>query len=238
VVAVFLGADPIVIGNYGMRPAATLDEAARLAASLSLGNKLPTGNDVDIAGIAQTEKKKLAFGQKYIRGLFSGGTFCYEAQLIVQGLVEDEIFSNAPTGKSRKLEDTLHSQNHTLIDLGEDEFTVGRPHPMIDFSLRNKRIVQEARDPETAVILLDIVLGYGSHPDPLGEIVPAIKEAQRIAKENKRSLPIVASVTGTDNDPQNRSKVVAGLKDAGVLVMESNATACLLAGLIVKGIDQ
>jgi len=222
-----------MLSKYGMKPAATLDQAARLTASLSLGRELSSGNDADIMATAKTEMKKMADGQKYIRGLFSGGTFCYEAQLILQDIVKDEVLSNAPTGRSKKLGDALHSQKHTVVDLGEDEFTVGRPHPMIDFSLRNKRIVQEAQDAETAVILLDIVLGYGSHPDPLGEIVPAIKEAQRIAKENNRSLPFVASVTGTDKDPQNRSNVVAGLINAGVLVMESNAAACRLAGRIV-----
>jgi len=210
-----------------------LDEAARIAVSLATGKDVATANDDDISGIARAEKKKLARGQTYIRGLFSGGTFCYEAQLILQDIVKDEILSNAPTGRSKKIEDALHSAKHTVVDLGEDEFTVGRPHPMIDFSLRNKRIVQEARDPETAVILLDVVLGYGSHPDPLGEIVPAIEEAQRIAKENRRSLPVVASVTGTDQDPQNRTKVVNGLKAAGVIVMGSNAAACELAGKIV-----
>ncbi|MRR09935.1 hypothetical protein EG831_07670, partial [bacterium] len=111
----------------------------------------------------------------------------------------------------------------------------GRPHPMIDFSLRNKRIVQEAADPGTAVILLDLVLGYGSHPDPLAEIVPAIREGRRIANEGRRTLSVVASVTGTDKDPQNRPTVVAGLRDAGVLVMGSNAAAAALAGRIVKG---
>jgi len=233
VVAVFLGADPKMIDIYGMRPAATLDEAARMAVALSLGNEPPAEKDANISGMAQAEARKLANGQRYIRGLFSGGTFCYEAQLLLQDM-KDDVFSNAPTGKSRKLEDTRQSTKHTVIDLGEDEFTVGRPHPMIDFSLRNKRIIQEAQDPETAVILFDLVLGYGSHPDPLSEIVPAIKEAQGIAKENKRGLLFVASVTGTDQDPQNRSKVVAWLKDNGVLVAGSNAAACRLAGKIVS----
>jgi len=87
------------------------------------------------------------------------------------------MHSNAPTGTSRKLKDSFASEEHTLLDMGEDEFTVGRPHPMIDYSLRNKRIVSEAENPVTAVLLLDIVLGYGSHPDPLAEIVPAIRRA-------------------------------------------------------------
>lgn len=235
VVAVFLGADAKSIAGYGMRPAATLAEAARLATSLSLGKELPSVDDTDLAGIARAEQQRLAKGQEYIRGLFSGGTFCYEAQLILQDLVKGEIRSNAPTGQATQLADALHCVGHTVVDLGGDEFTVGRPHPMIDFSLRNKRIVQEAADPGTAVILLDLVLGYGSHPDPLAEIVPAIREGRRIANEGRRTLSVVASVTGTDKDPQNRPTVVAGLRDAGVLVMGSNAAAAALAGRIVKG---
>lgn len=238
VVAVFLGADPNTISSYGMRPAATLYEAARLAVSLSRHGtgtaEAQSDTDKEIESIALAEKVKLVHGQRYIRGLFSGGTFCYESQLLLKELV-DEVHSNAPTGSSKKLENSMLSAGHTVVDLGEDEFTVGRPHPMIDFSLRNKRIVQEAQDPATAVILLDLVLGYGSNPDPLKEIVPAIKEAHGIAKESGRSLPVVASVTGTDADPQDRSVVVAGLKNAGVLVACSNAEACRLAGMIVKG---
>jgi FdrA protein len=183
----------------------------------------------EIKILAKTESVKLHAGQKYIRGLFSGGTFCYEAQLLLKDMIEG-IYSNTPTGKSLKLEHSLKSQKHTIIDLGEDEFTVGRPHPMIDFALRNKRFVEEANDPETAVLLLDVVLGYGSNPDPLKEIIPAIIKAQQMAVESGRYLPIVCSVTGTNADPQNRSVVVKGLTDAGVFVMESNAAASLLAG--------
>ncbi|OGS54879.1 MAG: hypothetical protein A3J79_00215 [Elusimicrobia bacterium RIFOXYB2_FULL_62_6] len=116
------------------------------------------------------------------------------------------------------------------MDLGEDEFTVGRPHPMIDYSLRNKLIVSEGKKPDTAVLLLDVVLGYGSNPRPLDDILPAIGEAFG----SNASLSIVASVTGTETDPQVRSVVVAGLEKAGVIVMPSNASACRLAGEIVR----
>ena len=98
---------------------------------------------------------------------------------------------------------------------------------MIDFSLRNKRILAEASDPETAVILLDVVLGYGSNMNPAAELAPVIREAIR-------KVAVVCSVTGTPEDPQNETKVAAALKRAGAIVMPSNAAACRMAALIVK----
>ena len=125
-------------------------------------------------------------------------------------------------------------KENTVVDLGEDEFTVGRPHPMIDFLLRKKRIVEEAKDPETAVILLDVVLGYGSNMEPGQELGPAIKEAKEIAAEAGRHLSVVASITGTYKDPQNREKVQKELEDAGALVLPTNAAASLLTVEIIK----
>jgi len=98
---------------------------------------------------------------------------------------------------------------------------------MIDYSLRNQRIYAEAGDSKVAVILLDIILGYGAHPDPVTEIGPVIREASK-------KVCVVCSVTGTDRDLQNRKGVILGLVDAGALVAPSNAAACSLAGLIIK----
>jgi len=237
VVAAFLGADADGLRKSGMVPVRSLHEAALQAVALSRGESveriasLLTDGAEEQRALAASESAQLQPSQKYIRGLFSGGTFCYEAQVLL-GDVLTEIHSNAPTGRSQKLRDSLRSEKHTMIDLGADDFTVGRPHPMIDYSLRCNRIVAEAADPEVAVILLDIVLGYGSNPDPPAEIVPAIRHARQTASANGRHVAFVCSVTGTDEDPQNRSLVVAGLKDCGVMVMESNAAACVLAGRI------
>jgi FdrA protein len=238
VVAAFLGVKQEHLRKYGIYPAASLEEAASLSVALSSGIQIDDGGVLSahrkgtVKALAKTEKLKFHSTQKYIRALFSGGTFCYEAQVLLKEMV-DRIYSNVPTGTSVKLENSLKSVGHTIIDLGEDEFTVGRPHPMIDFSLRNNRIIQEASNPETAIILLDIVLGYGSNPDPLKELLPTIKKAQQIAAGEKRYVSFVCSVTGTNADPQNRSTVVKGLMDAGVIVVESNAAASLLAGYIV-----
>ena len=104
---------------------------------------------------------------------------------------------------------------------------MGRPHPMIDYSLRNRRILEEARDPETAVILLDVVLGYGSHPDPSSELSGVIREA-------RTKVAVVCSITGTDKDPQQRTAVEKRLKKAGAIVLPTNAAACKLAGYIIQ----
>ena len=242
-VAVFLGADTEQVKLSGIQATSTLEEAALAAVAKLRGQKLSElsartkEQDRSLINIAASEAKKLKPGQKFIRGLFSGGTFCSEAQVILKNSSPD-IYSNAPIRGVHKLKNSLASEKHTLIDLGADEFTVGRPHPMIDYSLRNMRFIEEAKDESVAVILLDIVLGYGSNPNPLSEILPAIKQAQIIASKNGRYLSVISSVTGTDNDPQNRSIVVEGLKAADVLVMESNARACCLAGLTVKEVSK
>jgi hypothetical protein len=119
-----------------------------------------------------------------------------------------------------------------VVDLGEDVFTVGRPHPMIDGTVRREWILKEAADPATAVLLLDVVLGYGAHPDPAGELVPAIERAGAEARGLGRGLAVVAGVTGTDADPQDRAAQVARLSAHGVLVMPSNAQAARLAARI------
>jgi FdrA protein len=227
IVAVFLGADHE--DTPKIKYAKSLEEAALLAVALSKGEKkLFKSDDAQLREMAKTEISQMKSGQRYLRGLYSGGTFCYEAQVLLRGL--KDIYSNSPIKGNCRLTDYLKSEKHTIIDMGADEFTVGRLHPMIDFSLRKKRIVQEASDPETAVILFDIVLGFGANMNPLEEIVPAIKEARQTAKG--RHISFICSVTGTDTDPQNRSAVVKGLKELGVIVTESNAAASTLAGLI------
>jgi FdrA protein len=238
VVAVFLGADLKAVRKTGMIPALSLDEAAVTAVwtrRKEVGPGFPRSDNYwrkHFLGYIARERNGLTKSQKYIRGLFSGGTFCSEAQVLLKDILED-IYSNSPIAPVNKLSNPLVSEKHTLIDMGADEFTVGRPHPMIDYSLRNKRIIEEANDKFVAVILLDIVLGYGSNPNPLAEIIPAIQEARAIAKKKRRGISIICSVTGTDDDTQNRAIVVKGLSDNEVTVTESNAAACRLAGLVV-----
>ena len=235
VVAVFLGAEAEIAEHYGMIAAATLEEAALAAAALSKGSSADAAQTAlaarreKVAELALRHAKRAAKGQKYVRGLFSGGTFCAEAQLVFKDLGVKNVHSNVPLPPSNALADAWKSVGHALIDLGEDAFTVGRPHPMIDYSLRNRRILDEAKDPETAVILLDVVIGYGSNMDPVAELAPVIRDSLALARKAKRQLLFACSVTGTPQDPQDRNKVAKGLKDAGALVFESNAAASIFA---------
>jgi FdrA protein len=220
---------PVVINFVGsgaeessgsLHVAGTLDEAAAAAVALSKGRKPARASNTGM----KLPRLKLKPRQRYIRGLFSGGTFCYEASALL-----GDVWSNAPVDPKRLLEDPWKSRENTLVDLGDDVFTRGRPHPMIDHRLRNERLLAEAADPQVAVILLDVVLGYGSHPDPAAEMVPVLN---RINK--KRGGPvIVASVCGTDEDPQGLERQETALREAGVLLAESNARAARLAGAIV-----
>jgi FdrA protein len=168
--------------------------------------------------------------------LFSGGTLAYEAQLILQNYLP-VVYSNAPLHKEHKLTNSLVSQEHTIVDLGEDEFTVGRLHPMMDNDLRIRRLHQEAQDPEVAIILLDVVLGYGAHPDPAGELAPAIAQARAEAEKAGRHLEFVAVVTGTDQDPQNLQSQVQRLEAACVHVETSNEAAARFVGQVVRALN-
>ncbi|MBX6342427.1 MAG: hypothetical protein IRY97_08210 [Thermomicrobiaceae bacterium] len=176
----------------------------------------------------------LAPGQRYLRGLFAGGTLCEEA-LLVLGERLGPIYSNVPLDPRGRLADPIASREHTLLDLGADEFTVGRLHPMIDPSLRNERIRREAADPSVACVLIDVVLGLAAHPDPAGALVPALHAAREQAAAAGRQLAVVVSLCGTEADPQRLSTQAAALREAGALVVTSNVAAALAAGAIVGG---
>jgi FdrA protein len=209
--------------------ATTFDETAELAVQLSLSSSvLESASDLNIG--------RFAPGQRYLRGLFSGGTLAYEALLILQNYLP-AVYSNVPLNKEFRLADSLASQAHTIIDLGEDEFTVGRLHPMMDNELRIRRLEMEANDPQVAVILLDVVLGYGAHPNPAGELTPVIARAKAKAKTAGRYLEVVAVVCGTDEDPQDLNAQMQQLKDAGVVVETSNESSVRYVGQLVRALD-
>jgi hypothetical protein len=174
----------------------------------------------------------MAKSQRYVRGIFCGGTFCFGAQLVFakMGITS---FSNTPTKGNAPLADNWKSQENTFVDMGDDAFTQGRPHPMIDPSLRDARIREEVDDPTTAVVLFDVVLGYGSADDPTAGLLGAIGSTKAKAKAAGRSVAFICYVCGTDMDPQDRNKIVAGLKAAGVLVASSNAESAAWAAAII-----
>jgi succinyl-CoA synthetase alpha subunit len=235
VVVIFLGADPASIEGEGVYGAHTLAEAADMAVSLVKGGEALAA-PIALSNEAQRTLDGLARGmgdsQRYVRGVFSGGTFCYEAQL-VHAAAGARAFSNTPTEGNPRLKNTAKSQQNTIIDMGDDEFTRGRPHPMIDPSQRNARIGEEIADPETAAVLFDVVLGYGASADPTAGLIGVVGAARAGARAAGRQVALVAHVCGTDLDPQNRQAVVAALKSAGVLVASSNAEAAAWSAAIV-----
>jgi FdrA protein len=162
----------------------------------------------------------------WLRGLFCGGTLCAEAQLVLQARGH-KLQSNAPVqGVTESAK--VHAAAHTLIDLGDDAYTRGRPHPMIDPELRNELLLKCLKDASVGVVLLDLVIGYGAHPDPAGLVVEAL------ARVPGRRARVIASVTGTDADPQNYSAQATRLREAGVIVAGSNAEAAAIAAAVLR----
>ncbi len=238
VVVNFLGAAADTGPAPGLVQTRTLEEAARRAVALSRGVPSPPGaaSRDSMDGIPREDRvpdgAPRANGERFIRGLYSGGTLAAEAAMIM-GEALDTVYSN--TSASRSLDDIWKSQGHTVVDLGDARLTRGRPHPMIDPGLRNERILREAADPEVAVILLDVVLGYGAHEDPAGTLAPVIREAGKAAESAARRLLFVASVCGTPEDPQNASRQERCLEKAGVTLGRSNAEAVRIALELARG---
>ena len=187
----------------------------------------------ELATLASKTSKGLGEKQRYIRGLYTGGTFAYEA-LVLLGRMIGDVYSNAPIDPKLKLADSYKSVKDSIVDLGEEEFTVGRAHPMIDPTIRKMRLVEEAKDPEVAVIIMDFMLGYGSHSDPAGAMLSAVSDAKKIAEKDGRVLPILAHVCGTEQDPQPLSEQVAKLRNAGVEVFPTNALMAIASALISR----
>ncbi|CAH8771793.1 acyl-CoA synthetase FdrA [Paenibacillus dendritiformis] len=214
-VAIFTGEKPLEPeGN--VHYAYTLEDTAVMAVQLAYG-KTPASPGT--RGTGAEEDHALQSGQSYIKGLYSGGTLATEAAMLVR-----EAFG---IPASLKHEDgyIFKDQGHEIIDLGDDIYTKGRPHPMIDPSTRKELIGNMAKDPHTAVILFDVVLGYGSHEDMAGELIPSIRNARSQASGEGRTVYFVCSVCGTDQDPQNYGEQRRKLEEAGVIVEDSNVQA-------------
>jgi succinyl-CoA synthetase alpha subunit len=236
VVGCFLGAQFEAKGMDGnFQRAGVIDDAVRLSIKMA-------GKESDIPALEfnqdeteglKREKRGWHSEQKYLRGILAGGTFCYQSQQILRdaGIVTR---SNAPLEAKNKLENSNLSVGHTLVDMGADEFTLGRPHPMIDGTLRKQRILSEARDPQTAILFLDFILGYNASMDPVGELAETIVEAREISRKQGGYLAVVASICGTDADPQDLKLQVKLLKDAGAIIFTSNAKAASFCCELLK----
>lgn len=200
--------------------APTLKEAAEIALH---GKKI--GETFDARRVASSLARPKAKGA--VEGLFAGGTLCAEAQVILTA-AGHKVASNAAIPGVSKLAEAGSEKRDRLIDLGDDEYTRGRPHPMIDPSVRDDALRAALANPNIAVILLDLVLGYGAHADPAEHLVG-------IVSGRAKNAPIlIASVVGTESDPQVRSSQVRKLEQAGIIVAPSNAQACDLAVAITS----
>lgn len=236
IIGCFLGTQLDAKSYEGIfRYTATIDEAVQLA--LEVVGEKSLGKDVSLTAqeLEEIARERASWHprQKYLRGVLAGGTFCYQSQQILRdaGMT---VHSNAPLESKHKLMDSDCSREHTIVDMGADEYTVGRPHPMIDGMLRKQRILTEAQDPETAILLLDFILGYNASMEPVAELLDAIREAKQAVEYRGGRLTVVASICGTDGDPQILDLQSNLLKDAGVFVFQSNAKATAFCCELLK----
>lgn len=213
VVTLFLGEKP-EYHEENFYHAYTLDEAARLAVGLVRGQDIAEGSvEADSSSFFAAEEKKT------IKAYYSGGTLAGEAAM----LIKDALNLKVPPQKAEGF--MLKTDGHIVVDLGDDVYTQGKPHPMIDPAKRIECMQEAIDDESTGVILLDIMLGYGSHEDMAGALLPAIIRLRDKAREEGRKLLFVATVCGTRRDFQGYDKAVETLKEAGVIVCENNKLA-------------
>lgn len=235
VVACFLGGDEKVFQESNAIYAGNLEELAHRVVAVVNGQNDKQTFDIeltaDVESHIQQARQSFKPEQKYVRGLYTGGTLAYESLLLLQEQL-GKIYSNIAKKPEESLNNVEVSVQHSIVDMGDDYFTDGMPHPMIDPRLRSERIVKEAKDPETAVILLDCVLGYGSHGNPAKALVNAIEQAKLVQVNSQ--LVYVASVCGTEKDPQVLSQQVQLLQAAGVIVLDTNAQAARVAAQLLK----
>ena len=221
-VASLVGLDAELDLPDGVEVVTTLEEGV-VRALAAVGIEAPERWSGLVDAVAQA-CGRLPEQRTLVRGLFSGGTLCYESLVIMSRLL-GPVYSNTPIDKRYGL--PAPDGSHVCLDLGEEEYTKGRPHPMIDPEARVELLRQEGSSADTAVILLDVVLGHGSHADPAGELAPVCTEIMRGGGPQ-----VVAYVLGTEGDPQGFEGQRAKLRDAGCIVTETAARASLAAAAI------
>ena len=237
VVVQFLNGDNKTLAENGIMYSETFDETAKKIMELSCGHtveikKIFDGN-VDI----KSEINKFSPKQKYFRAILCGGSLADETQILWRKN-KGCIYSNVAFDKEFMLPDPFSSIKNTVIDIGDETFTKGRAHVAIDPTARVNRFIKEARDPETAVIYLDFLLGYALHPDPASVMSKVICEEKKRAKKEGRHLLVIATICGSDIDPQNFDKQAQILKDAGVILADTNVKAVTIAMEIIKETEE
>ena len=211
-----IGAAPRVLGSTVI--VETLDQAADAAVAVLAAAEWRPVKFSDPHWIARQwsaqEQPGLHAGRQ-ILGLYTGGTLAYETA----HLLREALGAEHP---------------HRVIDLGDDQYTVGRPHPMIDPSLRNDMVVKAGADPAVGVLVLDLVLGQGAHEDPAESLAAAVTEAQRVAVADGRRIAVLAYILGTAGDPQNLEAQAQRLRAAGIGLFGTNADAARFAAMLVQ----
>ncbi len=226
VVINFIGPEWNAFSSENITFVRTLEDAAVAALAHLPGNFA----SVDSLDIFQHPKNisnasdTIASGRKWVRGVFTGGTFCYEATYLL-GNALSKIKSNTPIESEQAIQNPWESVGHTLIDMGDDVFTRGKPHPMIDPTLRLERLKKEIMDPETAIILFDVVLGYGAHSNPAMELAKIISDSRSCQSGNCGGPLFIGFVCGTQDDLQQLQKQQEVLINAGVILTATNARA-------------
>jgi len=205
----------------------TLDAAARAACRLA-GVEVPV--EATLLNLPRAHfQPELKRGLRPLRGLFCGGTLAQEAWVVLhQGGLE--VRSNVAVDPALKVKPGAKVRGHVIWDLGDDAFTVGRPHPMIEPALRDDLVAAALGDPGVAVVLVDCVLGYGAHRDPAGSLGAAVVNGKVAGTQSV----VIASITGTERDPQGYREQRRTLEAAGILVLDSNALAARLALDLVR----
>jgi len=236
VVIDFIGGDRSAIEAAGAIACVSLEDAAQKAVNVLRGQPV-----TDFAGFSLPDEQidlmvenvvaKLKPDQTELRALFTGGTLADEAMKLLAD--HYDIYSNIPLSPEMAIENLPEGRGHICLDLGEDEFTRGRPHPMIDPQTRTEFFKSHV-DGQTAVILVDVVLGFGSHKDPAGAVADSVREIRERLSGQGKDVVVIASVCGTDLDSQDLNKSVATLEAAGILVMPSNAQAVRLTDRVLQ----
>jgi len=236
VVIDFIGGNRAAIESVGAIACISLEDAAQKAVGILRGQPVTdfTGFSIaeeEIERLVANAAAKLKSDQTELRALFTGGTLADEAMKLLG--VNYDIYSNIPLSPEMAIKNLPEGRGHICLDLGEDEFTRGRPHPMIDPQTRTDFFKSHV-DGKTGVILVDVVLGFGSHSDPAGAVAASVREIRQRLSNQGKDVVVIASVCGTDLDSQDLHKSVATLEEEGILVMPSNAQAVRLTDRVMQ----
>jgi len=236
VVIDFIGGDRAAIAAVGAVPCVSLEDAAQKAVRVLRGQPVEDFTtfslpEDEINQIVANAVAKLKPDQTELRALFTGGTLADEAMKLLGD--HYDIYSNIPLSPAMAIENLPESSGHICLDLGEDQFTRGRPHPMIDPQTRTEFFKSHV-DEKTAVVLVDVVLGFGSYADPAGAVVDSVREIRGKLSGQGKDVVVIASVCGTDLDSQDLIRSMAALEAEGIIVMPSNAQAVRLTDKIMQ----